>query len=376
MFAIMWMVGAVLAVLGLRADSSGWWRDRPFLLNLVSATTGFLFGAPIVISLFDAVAGRVERDARRNESLIAIRNQTELLVRQWRAEKPAGFDSAKAGGELTPVAASWLHAGKDLGVLSDKELRLLQERDRAFDSWQRGQPPQTTFATPRPSIVLRLKWLTAGAALSELSDEQVKEFEARQQSELAVPAWRRQMPAFKGAELPVTQKLYRHHAYIDWLRQGEEIGGLEQHEVDQLLAARQEYKAWRDGAPQVGSIERGVWLRRGLKLGQLSDEEKSEWRSLGPKSRPTSQVGGSGYSQKPPMPRSEPEVDWDAEARANDGSPLGRFRFREVVDGLLHDGAQPPGGQRSTRPTNVRPLVHPTSGAWPPPPPPGPTENT
>ncbi len=68
-YLVLWPVGLILVVGGLVADSAGLWNQHAFLLNLVSALTGFCFGVPVVLSLLRSLTERIEmeRSARFTE---------------------------------------------------------------------------------------------------------------------------------------------------------------------------------------------------------------------------------------------------------------------------------------------------------------------
>jgi hypothetical protein len=61
--AVMWLLGAGLVVLGWIGDSRGWWKDRPFLTNLVSSLTAALFGIPFALVILERIANaRADRE--------------------------------------------------------------------------------------------------------------------------------------------------------------------------------------------------------------------------------------------------------------------------------------------------------------------------
>ena len=54
--AVMCLLGVGLVVLGWIGDSRGWWKDRPFLTNLVSSVTTALFGIPFALVILERIA--------------------------------------------------------------------------------------------------------------------------------------------------------------------------------------------------------------------------------------------------------------------------------------------------------------------------------
>jgi hypothetical protein len=55
---VLWVLGAGLAVLGIVGDDRDWWKDRPFLTNLVSGVTGAGFGIPLALLVLSGLARR------------------------------------------------------------------------------------------------------------------------------------------------------------------------------------------------------------------------------------------------------------------------------------------------------------------------------
>ena len=68
--AVMCLLGVGLVVLGWIGDSRGWWKDRPFLTNLVSSVTAALFGIPFALVILGRIANA---RARREEAGAAKR---------------------------------------------------------------------------------------------------------------------------------------------------------------------------------------------------------------------------------------------------------------------------------------------------------------
>lgn len=59
--ASMWLVGVVALAAGMVGDARHWWSSQPFLTNVVSSLTGFLFGVPFALVVLSRLTS-VQRD--------------------------------------------------------------------------------------------------------------------------------------------------------------------------------------------------------------------------------------------------------------------------------------------------------------------------
>lgn len=78
-YLVLWPLGLALGVVGLGLDATGYWGAHGFLLNLVSALTGFCFGVPVVVSLLKRVTDRIEAEKAHD---LAERRRLEQIERQ------------------------------------------------------------------------------------------------------------------------------------------------------------------------------------------------------------------------------------------------------------------------------------------------------
>jgi len=54
--AVMCLLGVGLVVLGLIGDAHDWWKDQPFLTNVMSSVTAALFGIPFALVILGRIA--------------------------------------------------------------------------------------------------------------------------------------------------------------------------------------------------------------------------------------------------------------------------------------------------------------------------------
>jgi hypothetical protein len=98
-FFVMWIIGAALLTVGLIGDCHGFWVNKPFATNVITAFTGALFGIPIALLVLQQITSQQEAQAEaRAARRLAARVSGNLYASalKWIVGEPACLTEIKA----------------------------------------------------------------------------------------------------------------------------------------------------------------------------------------------------------------------------------------------------------------------------------------
>jgi hypothetical protein len=79
LYILLIIAGVALAILGWRAEVSGWATDHPYLIGLLDGATGFCFGVPIIGVVVTGITRRASQNAERQKVQHAVEAQLDYL---------------------------------------------------------------------------------------------------------------------------------------------------------------------------------------------------------------------------------------------------------------------------------------------------------
>src|ERR1022692_3182026 len=77
----LYIVGALLILLGWRADAQGWAAGNPYFLGLLDGATGFCFGVPVAGVVIREITRRASQSAERRATVRSVIAQLDYLNR-------------------------------------------------------------------------------------------------------------------------------------------------------------------------------------------------------------------------------------------------------------------------------------------------------
>lgn len=146
LYVLLVSVGALLVILGWRADVQGWAAGNPYFLGLLDGATGFCFGVPVAGVVIREIARRANRSAERRTTVRSVIAQLDYLTRLAEQLAPGQLQSVsdrlRQLAETTRLAmpgASAIAAEAYTGmILSTAKMAVLPKVEKKYASQLRS----------------------------------------------------------------------------------------------------------------------------------------------------------------------------------------------------------------------------------------------